>query len=168
MTEELLSQTYVSLDINLYFFLSSDLDETFKYCTLHYISNLLVVFIFFTGNRVDASIRGILRFRKSWNPIWHVGPTTDRKSYLRRWDSEVWNPLTLCVLILTPGKCYPVGDLRWGRPTLEVDWSPFPKALSQSKNSGKCLKYSSIDSPKDFFKFEISRFRLDNPRFQHL
>ena len=42
----------------LVFFLSSDLDETFKYCTLHYISNLLVVFIFFTGNRVDASIRG--------------------------------------------------------------------------------------------------------------
>ena len=42
----------------LAFFLSSDLDETFKYCTLHYISNLLVVFIFFTGNRVDASIRG--------------------------------------------------------------------------------------------------------------
>ena len=58
MTEELLSQTYVYFDINLHFFLSSDLDETFKYCTLHYISNLLVVFIFFTGNRVDASIRG--------------------------------------------------------------------------------------------------------------
>ena len=58
MTEELLSQTYVYLDFNLHFFLSSDLDETFKYCTLHYISNLLVVFIFFTGNRVDASIRG--------------------------------------------------------------------------------------------------------------
>ena len=59
MTEQLLSQTYVYLDFNLYFFLSSDLDETFKYCTLHYISNLLVVFIFFfTGNRVDASVRG--------------------------------------------------------------------------------------------------------------
>jgi len=58
MTEQLQSQTYVYLDFNLYFFLSSDLDETFKYCTLHYISNLLVVFIFFTGNRVDASIRG--------------------------------------------------------------------------------------------------------------
>ena len=58
MTEELLSQTYVYLDINLHFFLSSDLDETFKYCTLHYINNLLVVFINFKGNRVDASIRG--------------------------------------------------------------------------------------------------------------
>ena len=58
MTEQLLSQTYVYLDFNLYFFLSSDLDETFKYCTLHYISNLLVVFIFFTGIQVDASIRG--------------------------------------------------------------------------------------------------------------
>ena len=58
MTEELLSQTYVYLDFNLHFFLSSDLDETFKYCTLHYINNLLVVFIIFKGNRVDASIRG--------------------------------------------------------------------------------------------------------------
>ena len=58
MTEQLLSQIYVYLDFNLYFFLSSDLDETFKYCTLHYIGNLLVVFIFFTVNRVDASIRG--------------------------------------------------------------------------------------------------------------
>ena len=58
MTEELLSQTYVYLDINLHFFLSSDLDETFKYWTLHYINNLLVVFIIFKGNRVDASIRG--------------------------------------------------------------------------------------------------------------
>ena len=42
----------------LAFFLSSDLDETFKYCTLHYINNLLVGFINFKGNRVDASIRG--------------------------------------------------------------------------------------------------------------
>ena len=58
MTEELLSQTYVYLDSNLHFFLSSDLDETFKYCTLHYINNLLVVFIIFKGNWVDASIRG--------------------------------------------------------------------------------------------------------------
>ena len=58
MTEELLSQTYVYFDINLHFFISSDLDETFKYCTLHYINNLLVVFIISKGNRVDASIRG--------------------------------------------------------------------------------------------------------------
>ena len=58
MTEQLLSETYVYFDFNLHFFLSSDLDETFKYCTLHYISNLLVVFIFFTGIQVDASIRG--------------------------------------------------------------------------------------------------------------
>mgnify|MGYP003715281127 CR=1 FL=1 len=42
----------------LAFILSSDLDETFKYCTLHYINNLLMVFIIFQGNRVDASIRG--------------------------------------------------------------------------------------------------------------
>ena len=58
----------VYLTFNFHFFISSDLDKTFKCCILHYLNKLLMVFMKFKENQNNRSVRWDFEISKIHEP----------------------------------------------------------------------------------------------------
>ena len=124
----------VYLTFNFHFFISSDLDKTFKYCILHYLNKLLMVFMKFKENKTTVLLDGILRFPKSMNQIWHDLRQIESSRFEGRFG--VLNSSHFGLLMSAARKCYPVGDLRWMGQT-GCRYLTYPEELANKTNTRK-------------------------------